>query len=73
VYRDKRALFVAAEMTTPACYTGTDKARYLANTLFRAGGAAALLTNHASAAHTAKYRMVATTRSHGAADDEAYG
>jgi len=68
----KRALFVAAEMTSAACYAGTEVPQYLANTLFRAGGAAALLTNRPRARFTAKYRLVASTRSHGAGDDDAY-
>jgi len=72
VHPGKRALFVAAEMTTAACYAGSEVPQYLANALFRAGGAAALLTNRRGARFTAKYRMVASARSHGAGDDEAF-
>jgi 3-ketoacyl-CoA synthase len=72
LYPGKRALFVAAEITTIACYTGKEIPRYLANTLFRAGGAAALLTNKPSAAATANYRLLATTRSHDASNEQAY-
>lgn len=69
---NKRALFVAAEITTAACYTGKELARMLANTLFRVGGAAALLTNKLYARNTANYVMMATTRVHSASDSKAY-
>jgi len=72
VYPGKRALFATAEMMTSGCYYGSEVPRYLSNTLFRAGGAAALLTNRPRARFTAKYRMVASTRSHGAGDNEAF-
>jgi 3-ketoacyl-CoA synthase len=72
LYQGKRALFVAAEITTVACYTGKDIPHYLANTLFRAGGAAALLTSKPSSATTANYRLLATTRSHDAMNEQAY-
>lgn len=72
VHPGKRALFATAEMMTSGCYYGSEVPQYLSNTLFRAGGAAALLTNRRGARFTAKYRMVASTRSHGAGEVEAF-
>lgn len=72
LYPGKRALFVCAEIVTSACYDGKDKRRYLANTLFRTGGAAALLSSRPGAHATANYRLVASARSHGAADTKAF-
>jgi 3-ketoacyl-CoA synthase len=72
LYPGKRALFVCAEIVTCACYDGKDTRRYLANALFRSGGAAALLSNRPDAHRTANYRLVASTRSHGAGDTKAF-
>jgi 3-ketoacyl-CoA synthase len=67
------ALFVPAEIVTYAYYTGHEKQFTVANCLFRMGGAAVLLTNKASYARTAKYRLQYNVRVHTGQDDESYG
>lgn len=67
------ALFVPAEITTYAFYTGKELNYWVANAIFRMGGAAVLLTNKASYARTAKYSLQYNVRVHTGQDDEAYG
>lgn len=60
-------LLVAGEIATAAYYTGRDIKRLLANVIFRSGGAAAFISNRPEAAKTAHYRLITSTRLHGAA------
>ncbi|KAJ9525632.1 FAE1/Type III polyketide synthase-like protein-domain-containing protein [Haematococcus lacustris] len=67
------AVFVPAEITTYCFYPGKEKSRMVANVIFRMGGAAIALTNKPSLRSRAKYELVAASRVHTGADDDAYG
>lgn len=67
-----RALFVTNETTTPAFYRGKDRHRLVTNVLFRMGAAAMLMSNRASDAGRAKYKVHARTRVTTAAREDAY-
>ena len=66
------ALFVPAEITTYAYYTGQHKQYTVANSIFRMGGAAAVLSNKRAYARTAKYELQYNVRVHIGQDDDAY-
>ncbi|KIY93456.1 3-ketoacyl-CoA synthase 19 [Monoraphidium neglectum] len=66
------ALVVSHENITNSYYTGADKSMLIANTLFRANGAAVLLSSRPSDAGAAKYTLRHVVRTNMAADDEAY-
>ena len=66
-------LFIPAEIVTSALYVGHDRARMITNALFRAGGAAAVLTNRRDLRHRAKYRLLQQERVHTGASDVAFG
>ncbi|KAF5830397.1 FAE1/Type III polyketide synthase-like protein-domain-containing protein [Dunaliella salina] len=66
-------VYVPAEITSACYYPGHEKNRMVANCIFRMGGAAIMLTNKASLRSRAKYELVAASRIHLGADDEAYG
>lgn len=65
-------LFIPAEIVTSALYIGHDRARMITNALFRAGGAAAVLTNRRDLKHRAKYRLLHQERVHTGASDVAF-
>lgn len=67
------AVFVPAEITTYAFYPGREKARMVANVIFRMGGAAIMLTNKPSLYSRSKYQLMHNVRVHTGADDESYG
>ncbi len=60
-----RALVVSTENLTQAFYHGNDRAFLLQNTLFRCGGAAALLSNQARDGMRAKFKLLHVVRTQG--------
>ncbi|KAI8470650.1 MAG: putative very-long-chain fatty acid condensing enzyme [Monoraphidium minutum] len=66
------ALVVSHENITNSYYTGSDKSMLVANTLFRANGAAVLLSSRPADAAGSKYTLRHIVRTNMAADDEAY-
>merc|ERR1712084_176348 len=67
-----RALVVSTEIITPNMYLGNDKSMLVQNTLFRAGGAALVLSSNRRDIPRAKYELLFTGRAQGS-DDAAYG
>ncbi|CAN1230735.1 3-ketoacyl-CoA synthase 12 [Linum grandiflorum] len=72
-YQDKVALVVTSESLSPNWYSGNDKSMILANCLFRAGGAAILMTNKPSLRHKALFKLKTLVRTHHGGKDESYG
>ncbi|GLJ43760.1 hypothetical protein SUGI_0911010 [Cryptomeria japonica] len=71
---DSYALILSTENTTVnANYPGKDRSFMLTNSLFRAGGAALLLSNKPQDAARAKLRLLHSIRTNVAAANEAYG
>ena len=66
------ALVVSHENITNNYYTGRDKSMLIPNTLFRANGAAVLLSSRPADAGRSKYTLRHVVRTIMAADDEAY-
>ncbi|GFP86062.1 3-ketoacyl-coa synthase 11 [Phtheirospermum japonicum] len=66
------ALVMSLECVGTAYYAGEDRSKLLPNCLFRAGGAAILLSNRSSDRRRSKYELVHTLRTHKGADDRAY-
>ncbi|KAL3626350.1 3-ketoacyl-CoA synthase 20 [Castilleja foliolosa] len=66
------ALVMSLECVGTAYYAGKDRSKLLPNCLFRAGGAAILLSNRSSDRRRSKYELVHTLRTHKGADDRAY-
>ncbi|KAL6548352.1 3-ketoacyl-CoA synthase 20 [Orobanche gracilis] len=66
------ALVMSLECVGHAYYTGKDRSKLIPNCLFRAGGAAILLSNRSSDRHRSKYELIHTLRTHKGADDRAY-
>jgi 3-ketoacyl-CoA synthase len=67
-----RALVVSTEIITPNLYVGNDKSMLVQNTLFRAGGAALVLSSNPKDASRAKYELVFAGRAQ-VSDDASYG
>jgi len=67
-----RALVVSTEIITPNLYLGNDKSMLVQNTLFRAGGAALVLTSNRRDIPRAKYELLFSGRAQ-VSDDAAYG
>merc|ERR1712084_33887 len=67
-----RALVVSTEIITPNMYLGNDKSMLVQNTLFRAGGAALVLSSNRGDISRAKYELLFTGRAQ-VSDDAAYG
>ncbi|KAL6532379.1 hypothetical protein OROGR_014349 [Orobanche gracilis] len=66
------ALVMSFECVSYAYYTGKDRSKLLPNCLFRAGGAAILLSNRSYDRRRSKYELIHTLRTHKGADDRAY-
>merc|ERR1712227_966479 len=66
-----RALVVSTEIITPNMYLGNDKSMLVQNTLFRAGGAALVLSSSHKDVARAKYELVFSGRAQ-VSDDAAY-
>ncbi|GIL63203.1 hypothetical protein Vafri_17330 [Volvox africanus] len=65
-------IFICSEVVSYCAYSGKDKARMVANAIFRMGATAVLFSNKASAGRVAKYRLEHTIRMHAGASDRAY-
>lgn len=72
VHKNSVALVLSMEAVTPNGYTGKVKSMLLANTLFRMGGAAILLSNRRQDRSRAKYQLQHIVRTHMGHDDLAY-
>ena len=66
-----RVLIVNHENITANWYDGRDRSMLVTNCLFRAGGAAAIMTNFADAKN--KYELLDSERTHAGRDDDAFG
>ncbi|KAH6823457.1 3-ketoacyl-CoA synthase 7 [Perilla frutescens var. hirtella] len=66
------ALVLSMEAVTPSGYTGSIKSMLLANTLFRMGGVAVLLSNKEQDRLRAKYKLRYLLRTHMGSDDQSY-
>ncbi|KAI4375543.1 hypothetical protein MLD38_013400 [Melastoma candidum] len=73
VNKNSTALVLSMEAVNPNGYLGKAKSMLLANTLFRMGGAAILLSNRKQDRQRAKYRLQHVVRVHTGWDDTAYG
>ncbi|EFJ47012.1 hypothetical protein VOLCADRAFT_61822 [Volvox carteri f. nagariensis] len=65
-------LFICSEIVSYCAYPGKDKARMVANAIFRMGATAVLFSNKPGAGRAAKYRLERATRTHAGARDRAY-
>ncbi|PNW84282.1 hypothetical protein CHLRE_04g228150v5 [Chlamydomonas reinhardtii] len=65
-------LFVCTEVVSYCMYPGKDKARMVANAIFRMGGTAVLFSNRPSQAARAKYVLQHALRVHTGASDASY-
>jgi hypothetical protein len=66
-------LVVSHENITNAHYKGRDRSMLVSNCIFRANGAAMLLSSRAADAGRAKYKLRHVVRTNLAADDQAFG
>ncbi|GBF90415.1 hypothetical protein Rsub_03411 [Raphidocelis subcapitata] len=66
------ALFVPCEVTTYCYYPGNNRDMLVSNAIFRAGGAAMIMTNKPSLYSRCKYELHSSTRVHTGQDDAAY-
>ncbi|XP_057806154.1 3-ketoacyl-CoA synthase 7 [Salvia miltiorrhiza] len=66
------ALVLSMEAVTPSGYDGSIKSMLLANTLFRMGGVAVLLSNKKQDRLRAKYKLRYLLRTHMGSDDQSY-
>ncbi|KAL0800810.1 hypothetical protein Bca101_055985 [Brassica carinata] len=66
------ALVLSMEAVSPNGYKGKCKSMLIANTIFRMGGAAILLSNREQDKHKAKYKLQHLIRTHVGSDDESY-
>ncbi|XP_052192587.1 3-ketoacyl-CoA synthase 7 [Diospyros lotus] len=72
VHNNSTALVLSMEVITPNGYLGKNKSMLLANTLFRMGGVALLLSNKKRDRPRAKYKLQHLVRTHLGSDDQAY-
>jgi 3-ketoacyl-CoA synthase len=66
-------LVISHENITNAHYKGRDRSMLVSNCIFRANGAALLLSSRPADAGRAKYRLRHVVRTNLAADDQAFG
>ncbi|XP_050232047.1 3-ketoacyl-CoA synthase 7-like [Mercurialis annua] len=72
VHKNSLALVLSMEAVSPNGYKGQDKSMLVANTIFRMGGVAILLSNKKQHKHTAHYKLQHLVRTHMGSDDQAY-
>jgi 3-ketoacyl-CoA synthase len=72
VQRSTYAVMVSTENITLNWHFRNRKSMLIPNCLFRAGGAAVLLSNRGANRHRAKYRLRHVVRTHKGADDKAF-
>ncbi|KAJ0914511.1 putative 3-Oxoacyl-[acyl-carrier-protein (ACP)] synthase III [Helianthus annuus] len=72
VHHNSYALIVSTESITGNCYVGKDRSKFFINCLFRAGGAAILLSNRPSDHKHSKYQLVHTIHTNTSTSDQCY-
>ncbi|XP_057432992.1 3-ketoacyl-CoA synthase 7 [Lotus japonicus] len=72
VHKKSLALVLSMEAVAPNGYRGDNKSMLIANTLFRMGGAAILLSNRKQDKGIAKYKLEHLVRTHMGSNDKAY-
>ncbi|KAF2319772.1 hypothetical protein GH714_018685 [Hevea brasiliensis] len=72
VHKNSLALVLSMEAVTPNGYRGHTKSMLVANTIFRMGGVAILLSNKKQDEQKARYKLEHLVRTHMGADDQAY-
>ncbi|MFS7944328.1 putative FAE1/Type III polyketide synthase-like protein [Helianthus anomalus] len=72
VHDNSYALIVSTESITGNCYVGKDRSKFLINCLFRAGGAAILLSNRPSDHKHSKYQLIHTIHTNTSTSDQCY-
>ncbi|XP_010551616.1 PREDICTED: 3-ketoacyl-CoA synthase 7 [Tarenaya hassleriana] len=72
VHCNSLALVLSMEAVSPNGYKGKSKPMLIANTIFRMGGAAILLSNRKQDKHSAKYKLKHLVRTHLGSDNESY-
>uniref|UniRef100_A0A7N0R8V5 3-ketoacyl-CoA synthase n=1 Tax=Kalanchoe fedtschenkoi TaxID=63787 RepID=A0A7N0R8V5_KALFE len=72
VHKNSLALIVSMEAVSPSAYMGQTKSKLLANTLFRMGGVAILLSNRKQDRSSSKYKLQHLIRTHAGSDGSAY-
>ncbi|WZY76615.1 hypothetical protein YC2023_022999 [Brassica napus] len=72
IHGDSLALVLSMEAVSPNGYRGKCKSMLIANTIFRMGGAAILLSNREQDKPNAKYKLQHLIRTHVGSDNESY-
>ncbi|KAJ0231979.1 3-ketoacyl-CoA synthase 7 [Hirschfeldia incana] len=72
IHGGSMALVLSMEAVSPNGYRGKCKSMLIANTIFRMGGAAILLSNREQDKHKAKYKLQHLIRTHVGSDNESY-
>ncbi|CAI0375482.1 unnamed protein product [Linum tenue] len=72
VHKNSLALVLSMEAVTPNGYRGRTKSMLVANTIFRMGGAAILLSNKKHDKWRANYELQHLVRTHMGADEQSY-
>ncbi|KAH0874911.1 hypothetical protein HID58_072273, partial [Brassica napus] len=72
IHSGSLALVLSMEAVSPNGYKGKCKSMLIANTIFRMGGAAILLSNRERDKDKAKYKLQHLIRTHLGSDDESY-
>ncbi|CAI0439351.1 unnamed protein product [Linum tenue] len=72
VHKNSLALVLTMEAVTPNGYVGRAKSMLVANTIFRMGGAAILLSNKKQDKWRANYELQHLVRTHMGADEQSY-
>ncbi|XP_071707890.1 3-ketoacyl-CoA synthase 5-like [Rutidosis leptorrhynchoides] len=72
VYKNSNVVILSTEILSNGWYAGKNRSMMVLNCLFRAGGAAILISNKTSIKKNSKYRLLYAVRTQGAYDDIAY-
>ncbi|XP_010471130.1 PREDICTED: 3-ketoacyl-CoA synthase 7-like [Camelina sativa] len=72
IHGDSLALVLSLEAVSPNGYRGKSKSMLIANTIFRMGGAAILLSNRKQDINKAKYKLQHLIRTHFGSENESY-
>ncbi|KAJ8754934.1 hypothetical protein K2173_015446 [Erythroxylum novogranatense] len=72
VHKNSVALVLSMEAVTPSGYTGQSKSMLVANTIFRMGGVAVLLSNKRKDKRIARYKLHHLVRTHTGYNDQSY-
>lgn len=72
VHENSLALIVSSDSISQSWYAGNERSMMVTNCLFRAGGAAILLTNKPSYRRSAKFKLLHAIRTHIGSNPEGY-